>query len=95
MFQCFWQWLQCHQLHCNDLFYGYNLSRHLRETHGIHGLDDARVFCLWRSCNTEVSKKNLARHIEETHMNVVHACVCGKIFTRKDTLDRHRRDKQH
>ncbi|KAG2061079.1 hypothetical protein BDR06DRAFT_397548 [Suillus hirtellus] len=94
MFQCFWD---CHApgLHCNDLFYGHNLSHHLRERHGIHGPDNARVFCQWRSCDMEVNKESLTRHIEEKHMKVVHPCVCGKLFSRGDTLNKHRREKQH
>ncbi|KAG1857882.1 hypothetical protein C8R48DRAFT_269827 [Suillus tomentosus] len=94
-FQCFWHWPQCQDLHCNDFFYGYNLSRHLQEKHGIHGSDKDHVFCLWNSCYLELNKESLTRHVEEKHLKIVHPCGCGKEFSRRDTLNRHRREKQH
>ncbi|KAG1841122.1 hypothetical protein DFJ58DRAFT_77755 [Suillus subalutaceus] len=89
MFQCMWH---CgNGLHCNALIRGHNLSAHLREAHGIEGSDMTRVWCLWNSCNREFNKESLSRHVEEVHMGIVHACGCGAVFSRKDTLAKHKR----
>ncbi|KAG2101122.1 hypothetical protein BD769DRAFT_1508391 [Suillus cothurnatus] len=88
-FQCMWN---CPGgVHCNDLIRGFELSAHLRETHGIHGSDKSRLWCLWNSCHKEVNKESLVRHVEEIHMRIEHMCGCGASFSRKDTLNRHRK----
>ncbi|KAG2352260.1 hypothetical protein BDR07DRAFT_1389317 [Suillus spraguei] len=88
-FQCFWD---CGQgLHCNALICGYDLSKHLREVHGIHGSDKTRVYCLWNSCNKDVNKECLTRHVEEIHMRIVYMCECHSTFSRKDTLNNHKK----
>ncbi|KAG2069598.1 hypothetical protein BDR04DRAFT_1232090 [Suillus decipiens] len=94
MFPCLWDsgW---QSLRCNALIRGHELSTHLREVHGIHGPDNCRVSCLWKSCNTEFNKESLARHIEETHMRIAYKCDCGSTFSRRDTLTRHKKHAQH
>ncbi|KAG2075442.1 hypothetical protein BDR04DRAFT_41804 [Suillus decipiens] len=89
-FMCMWS--VGHGLHCNDLICGKNLSTHLREVHGVHGSDKTRVPCRWNTCNKEVNKESLGRHIEEIHMRVAYKCEqCPKAFSRKDTLNKHKR----
>jgi hypothetical protein len=87
-FQCFW--VGDHGLHCNELFYGYNLSAHLREVHHIHGADKAPVYCLWDGCSLGLKKESLSRHVEERHLCIAHPCnICGKSYSRRDTLSKH------
>ncbi|KAG2075414.1 hypothetical protein BDR04DRAFT_1150225 [Suillus decipiens] len=93
MFLCLWDVAQ--GLHCDALIHGNELSTHLREAHGIHGPDNRRVFCLWESCNREFNKESLARHVEEIHLRIAYKCDCGRIFSRRDTLNRHKRNEQH
>ncbi|KAG1845320.1 hypothetical protein DFJ58DRAFT_510544 [Suillus subalutaceus] len=90
MFQCMWD---CpYPLHCNALIRGYNLSAHLREAHGIHGSDKTRLLCQWKTCNREFNKESLSRHVEEVHMGIVYRCEwCGTPFSRKDTLNKHKK----
>ncbi|KAG2118389.1 hypothetical protein DEU56DRAFT_142975 [Suillus clintonianus] len=92
-FFCMWDHIQ--GLHCNHFFYGYNLNTHLRDVHGIHGPDKYRVLCKWNGCGLEVNKESLGRHVEEKHMRIIHSCECGKTFSRRDTLSRHRTTCPH
>ncbi|KAG1857883.1 hypothetical protein C8R48DRAFT_269828 [Suillus tomentosus] len=91
VFQCWWD---CYApaMHCNDLICGRDLSYHLQEKHGIYGSDSARVLCQWNSCNSmKLKKESLARHIEEKHMRIVHKCECGSTYSRRDSLNKHKR----
>ncbi|KAG2369025.1 hypothetical protein BDR07DRAFT_846536 [Suillus spraguei] len=90
MFQCFWV-CEHNGLHCNDLIRGHGVSAHLREVHGIHGPDKARVVCRWEHCGRELNKESLARHFEELHLGIAYWCECGVPFSRKDTLNRHKK----
>jgi hypothetical protein len=79
-------------LHCNDLFYGHDLSGHLREAHNIHGADKSLVFCPWDGCGLRLHRESLSRHVEERHLGITHRCdTCGKSYSRRDTLSRHMR----
>ncbi|KAG2117418.1 hypothetical protein BD769DRAFT_1485039 [Suillus cothurnatus] len=78
-------------LRCNELIRGQYIPTHFREAHGIHGPDKKRVICLWESCNREFNKESLARHVGEVHLGIVFPCDCGAVFSRKDTLNKHRR----
>ncbi|KAG0696880.1 hypothetical protein DFH29DRAFT_836482 [Suillus ampliporus] len=88
-FQCMWG--GPYGLHCNDLIRGHDLQSHLREAHRIHGSDKLRVECKWSYCSKVFNKQSLSRHVEETHMGIVHLCDCGKTFSRRDTLSKHKK----
>ncbi|KAG1819690.1 uncharacterized protein BJ212DRAFT_1060736 [Suillus subaureus] len=87
-------WDCAHGLYCNALIRGHNLSAHLREVHGIHGTDKTRVICKWKRCDRELHKESLVRHVEEAHMGISHPCECGATFSRRDTLNRHKKTCQ-
>ncbi|KAG1736819.1 hypothetical protein EDB19DRAFT_1024344 [Suillus lakei] len=89
LFQCMWGYP--HGTYCNALIRGYNLATHLREVHGIHGPDKLRLECKWNGCDRELNKESLVRHVEECHIGIVFDCKCGKTFSRKDTLGRHKK----
>ncbi|KAG1748898.1 uncharacterized protein EDB91DRAFT_1111292 [Suillus paluster] len=89
MFLCMWGYP--HVLHCNQLIRGYDLAAHLREVHGIRGSGKLRVVCKWEHCCLELNKASLAGHVEETHMGIAYSCECGKMFSRRDTLKKHRK----
>ncbi|KAG2351471.1 hypothetical protein BDR07DRAFT_1443986 [Suillus spraguei] len=55
-----------------------------RIVHGIHGSDTIRVFCLW----------NLVIGTQKEIL-IVYRCGCGSTFSRRDTLNRHKRTARH
>jgi len=90
MFQCMWS--IANGLHCNGLIRGHNISSHLREAHGIHGSNKSRVRCTWNDCNREFNKESLSRHVEQVHLGIVYSCDCGATFSRRVTLNNHRKN---
>lgn len=88
LFQCMWS--EPNGLHCDDFFYGYQLSAHIREVHGVQGSDIKRVPCLWHGCNREMIIQHLPRHMTEIHLGVAYSCnICGAMFSRRNTLHKH------
>ncbi|KAI6025309.1 hypothetical protein PISMIDRAFT_340141 [Pisolithus microcarpus 441] len=68
-----------------------SVYRHLRRHGLIHGHRD-RAPCPWPGCHKDISWGNVARHIVERHLGVKLPCTfCGKLYTRKDSLNAHMR----
>ena len=66
-----------------------SIRSHLRE-HGYVHKDRERASCPWQGCGKEMCWTNVSRHIKEAHLGDRLPCrKCGKMYTRKETLDAH------
>lgn len=49
------------------------------------------IYCPWTGCDDEMLWRNVARHVKEKHLAVKVQCeICGKRYTRKESLTAHR-----
>lgn len=68
-----------------------SVYRHLRR-HGLIHSHRGRAPCPWPGCRRDICWGNVARHIVERHLKVKLRCtVCGKLYTRNDSLNAHMR----
>ncbi|KAG6330679.1 hypothetical protein ID866_8407 [Astraeus odoratus] len=81
---------------CNMAVLGDDFSAHLRDYHGVHGNDKAKVYCRWLGCNLQMNKESVARHVAEMHLQRRHYCyLCPETFSRKNTLNSHVQKKHN
>ncbi|KAI6154607.1 hypothetical protein BKA82DRAFT_1005653 [Pisolithus tinctorius] len=77
---------------CNDVLFPEQFSGHLR-AHGISGGDTTTVSCRWVACDApQMKRENMLRHVFEVHLELRFECTdCGLSFTRKNSLNNHRK----
>ncbi|KAI0311732.1 hypothetical protein OF83DRAFT_724279 [Amylostereum chailletii] len=65
---------------------------HLKRVHGVDVNSQTKLqTCCWDGCDARLVAKSFARHILGGHLRMMdHVCaVCGKSFSRKDSMTRH------
>ncbi|KAI6154605.1 hypothetical protein BKA82DRAFT_158464 [Pisolithus tinctorius] len=79
---------------CNDVLFPEQFSGHLT-THGIRGNGTTNMLCCWVGCNApKMKKESVLRHVFEVHLELRFECPdCGLSFTRKTSLNHHRKSK--
>ncbi|KAI6025455.1 hypothetical protein EDC04DRAFT_241295 [Pisolithus marmoratus] len=77
---------------CGHVLFPAEFSEHLR-AHGVSGNDATRVPCRWVACDSpQMGRGNLLRHVFEVHLELRFECPdCGMSFTRRNSLNNHRR----
>lgn len=77
---------------CSDVLFPREFSGHLRE-HGVTGDDNAKMSCCWVGCDADpMNRESMLRHVVEVHLELRIECPdCGQTFTRRTTLNNHRR----
>lgn len=77
---------------CNAVLFPRDFSRHLRD-HGVRGNNAAAISCGWVACdNPQMNRGNVLRHVFEVHLELRFECPdCGMSFSRRNSLNNHRR----
>lgn len=77
---------------CNEVLFPKQFSAHLK-AHGVRGDDNAKMSCRWVGCDAgQMNKESVLRHVFEVHLELRIECPdCGQTFTRKTSLNNHRR----
>lgn len=75
---------------CNEVLFPKQFSAHLKE-HGVRGND--KMLCCWVGCHADkMNKESVLRHVFEVHLELRSECPdCGMTFTRKTSLNNHRK----
>ena len=88
------KWRMPNGMLCNQGFANFNgLVEHLGREHDVQGSASRRIVCRWLShrglCGQEYRRDAFRRHIG-IHVRLFVPCtVCGKRFSRSDTLRAH------
>jgi hypothetical protein len=79
---------------CNIIISNTNITGHLQNGHNVQFKTSSKsqIKCRWKDCKHLVNEASLVRHIR-CHLNEKFECdTCGKLYSRTDSLKRHRRN---
>ncbi|KAH7905580.1 hypothetical protein BJ138DRAFT_746950 [Hygrophoropsis aurantiaca] len=66
------------------------ISRHLRNYHGIKASGQTSQPCYWNGCNTSMRVDSIARHMISRHLAAMMYCsTCGRTFAREGAFRIH------